>query len=68
MVCLNNGAEPPTLTRYVPKPTGGFYSETFIIEDKEQCAKALNVETMENFRLGKMRDQATPAELEDQYA
>jgi hypothetical protein len=68
LVCINNGNEPPTLTRYVPKPTGGFYSETFTIEDPEECARALNVETMERFRLGKMRDQVTPQELEDQYA
>jgi hypothetical protein len=68
MVCINNGNEPPTLTRYVPKPTGGFYSERFVIEDPEACAQALNVETMENFRQGKMRDQEQFPELEDQRA
>lgn len=69
LACLNNGSEPPRLTRYVPKPTGGFYSETFEIVDPEQCARSLNVATMETFRLGKMRDQdPAPHELEDQQA
>lgn len=68
LVCLNNGTEPPTLTRYVPKPTGGFYSERFEIIDKDQCNRSLNADTMEKFRLGKMRDQETPSELEDQRA
>lgn len=66
LVCLNNGNEPPTLTRYVPKPNGGFYSEGFDIVDQEKCNRSLNVETMERFRLGKMADQTTPPELEDQ--
>lgn len=68
LVCLNNGATPPSLTRYVSKPTGGFYSERFEIVDQDECNRALNVDTMEKFRLGKMRDQETPAELVDQTA
>lgn len=64
LVCINNGNEPPTLTRYVSKPTGGFYSETFTIVDEEKCKQSLNVETMEQFRRGRMRDQTTPPELE----
>lgn len=66
LVCLNNGSEPARLTRYIPKPTGGFYSETFEIINQEQCAASLNTETMEGFRLGKMRGQTTPLELVDQ--
>lgn len=66
LVCLNNGAEPPTLTRYIPKNTGGFYSEGFDIVNKDQCDRSLNEETMERFRLGKMADQTTPAELVEQ--
>lgn len=69
LVCLNNGAEPATLTRYVPKPGGGFYTETFEIVDPEQAAGSLNVDTMERFRLGQMKDQdPAPHELEDQQA
>lgn len=66
LVCLNNGVEPPTITRYVPKNTGGFFSETFEIVDAEQCARVLSVETMERFRLGQMRDQAVLEELVEQ--
>lgn len=68
LVVLNNGNDPMTLTRYVAKPTGGFYRERFEIVDPEQCNRALTVQTMELFRLGKMRDQDTPAELVDQHA
>lgn len=68
LVCLNNGTEPPRLTRYVPKPTGGFFVEAFDIVDKEQAARSLNVETIEGLRLGKMRDQVPEAELHDQLA
>lgn len=68
LVVLNNGNNPMTLTRYVAKPTGGFYRERFEIVDPEQCNRALTERTMEQFRLGKMRDQETPADLVDQYA
>lgn len=68
LVCLNNGSEPPRITRYVPKPTGGFYTEVFDIVDPEQCNRSLTVETMEGLRLGKMRDQVPQEELTDQLA
>jgi hypothetical protein len=37
LVCLNNGRN--TLTRYVPKPMGGFWAEGFEIVDKAEFAK-----------------------------
>lgn len=64
LVCLNNGAAPARLTRYVPKPTGGFYTETFEVVDPEQMHKSLTVETMEGVRLGRMRDQVADEELQ----
>lgn len=64
LVCLNNSAD--TLTRYIPKPIGGFFTEKFEILDREDFNAACTPETIENVRLGKMRDQETPPELQDQ--
>ena len=64
LVCLNNGTN--TLTRYVPKPAGGFFTERFEIIDRAGFDASTTPETIEQVRLGKMRDQETPAELVDQ--
>lgn len=64
LVCLNNGTD--TLTRYIPKPNGGFFTERFEIIDREEFNRATTPQTIENVRLGKMRDQETPPELQDQ--
>ena len=55
LVCLNNGRD--TLTRYAPKPNGGFYSEAFEITDRPRFNASLTIETIENVRLGKMKGQ-----------
>jgi hypothetical protein len=64
LLCLNNGTN--TLTRYVPKPAGGFFTEVFEITDRAEFDKATTPQTMENVRLGKMAGQETPPELVDQ--
>jgi hypothetical protein len=67
LVCINNGTQ--EITRYVPKPTGGFYTESFDIIDREQFEYAATVETIEQVRLGRMTGQVTPPELvEQEYA
>jgi hypothetical protein len=62
LVCLNNSTD--TLTRYIPKPTGGFFTEVFEIVDRENFNGALRPETLEIIRMGKMAGQENPPHLE----
>lgn len=58
LVCLNRGAN--TVTRYIPKPTGGFFTEAFDVIDREQFDRACRPETIEALRKGLLRDQEYP--------
>jgi hypothetical protein len=58
LVCLNRGAN--TVTRYIPKITGGFFTEVFAIIDREEFDFACQPETIEGLRLGKMQGQEYP--------
>ena len=54
LVCINNGTN--TITRYVPKPTGGFFTERYEIVDRDAAGKGLTRDMVEAIRLGNVRD------------
>jgi hypothetical protein len=64
LVCVNNATD--TLTRYIPKVFGGFFTEVFKIVDRDAFDKSLTPETVERVRLGFMEGQETPPELDTQ--
>lgn len=56
LVCFS-GEGLPRLTRYVPQPAGGFYSERFEIVDWRTFVQSLTRQTLERFRLGQLQGQ-----------
>lgn len=58
LVCINIGAG--TVTRYIPKVTGSFFTEQFDITDREAFDYACRPETIEGLRLGRMKGQEYP--------
>jgi hypothetical protein len=61
LVCINNSKN--SVTRYISKPTGGFFTEKFDVIDREQFNNACTKETIEALRLGHLADQEYPENL-----
>lgn len=57
LAVINRSADPIRIVRYVPKVIGGFFTEVFEVVNREQFDSVMTPETMELFRLGKMRGQ-----------